>query len=91
VRARHLGYVWLAALVLVSAALAGSSPQPWRPNVAAAVGYASHQVALLTRGDERVSVAILTLHDEKHVYGQETLRGIALRLLRGLDSAEAVP
>ena len=54
-------------------------------------GWVDHQVALLTRGNERLSVAILTLHDEKHVYGQETLRGIALRLLRGLDSAQAVP
>ena len=54
-------------------------------------GWVDHQVALLTRGNERISVAILTLHDEIHVYGRETLRGIALRLLRGLDSAEAVP
>jgi hypothetical protein len=54
-------------------------------------GWVDHQVALLTRGNDRVSVAILTLHDEKHVYGRETLRGIALRLLRGLDSAQAVP
>jgi hypothetical protein len=54
-------------------------------------GWVDHQVALLTRGGDRVTVAILTLHDEAHVYGRETLRGIALRLLRGLDSAEAVP
>jgi hypothetical protein len=54
-------------------------------------GWVDHQVALLTRGNDRVSVAILTLHDQKHVYGRETLRGIALRLLSGLDSADAVP
>lgn len=54
-------------------------------------GWVDHQVALLTRGKQRVSVAILTLHDEWHAYGRETLRGIALRLLRGLDSAQAVP
>jgi hypothetical protein len=54
-------------------------------------GWVDHQVALLTRRNQRVSVAILTLHDERHDYGQETLRGIALRLLRGLDSAKAVP
>jgi hypothetical protein len=53
-------------------------------------GWVDHQVALLTRGNDRVSVAILTLHDERHVYGRETLRGIALRLLSGLDSAEVV-
>jgi hypothetical protein len=54
-------------------------------------GWVDHQVALLTRGHQRVSVAILTVHDQAHVYGRETLRGIALRLLRGLDSADAVP
>jgi hypothetical protein len=54
-------------------------------------GWVDHQVALLTRGNDRVTVAILTLHDQKHVYGRETLRGIALRLLSGLDSAQAVP
>jgi Beta-lactamase enzyme family len=47
-------------------------------------GWVDHQVALLTRGDERVSIAILTRSDGSHAYGKETLRGIAARLLRGL-------
>ena len=47
-------------------------------------GWVDHQVALRTRGDERVSVAILTYLYERHQYGKETLRGIAERLLRGL-------
>ena len=47
-------------------------------------GLVDHQVALLTRGDERVSLAILTYADGSHAYGKETLRGIARRLLRGL-------
>ena len=47
-------------------------------------GWVDHQVALLTRGDERVSIAILTRSDGRHDYGKETLRGIAVRLLRGL-------
>lgn len=47
-------------------------------------GWVDHQVALLTRGDERVSVAILTYLDGSHPYGKETLRGIAERLLKGL-------
>ena len=54
-------------------------------------GWVDHQVALLTRGNDRISVAILTLHDQKRAYGRETLRGLALRLLHGLDSAQAVP
>jgi len=51
-------------------------------------GWVDHQVALLTRGDERVSLAILTRSDGSHAYGTKTLRGIAKRLLRGLGSAE---
>ena len=47
-------------------------------------GWVDHQVALLTRGDERVSVAILTYLDGSHPYGKETLREIARRLLKGL-------
>ena len=53
-------------------------------------GWVDHQVALLTRGDERVSVAILTFQDGSHAYGKETLRGIAARLLRGLGSGTEV-
>ncbi len=69
--------------------IARARPPGWRLYFKG--GWVDHQVALLTRSDQRVSVAILTLHDELHAYGRETLRGIALRLLRGLDSAEAVP
>jgi hypothetical protein len=47
-------------------------------------GWVDHQVALLTRGRMRISVAILTQFDGSHAYGKETLRGIAARLLRGL-------
>jgi len=54
-------------------------------------GWVDHQVALLTRGHQRVSVAILTSMDESHAYGEETLRQIARRLLRGLATAESVP
>jgi beta-lactamase class A len=47
-------------------------------------GRVDHQVALLTRGSERISLAILTYADGSHAYGEETLRGMAKRLLRGL-------
>jgi beta-lactamase class A len=50
-------------------------------------GRVDHQVALLRRGRERVSVAILTFADGSHAYGKETLRGVAKRLLRGLASS----
>jgi beta-lactamase family protein len=47
-------------------------------------GWADHQVALLRRGRRRVSVAILITSSPSHSYGNETLHGVAARLLRGL-------
>jgi hypothetical protein len=47
-------------------------------------GLVDHQVALLTRGSERVSIAIMTVRNGSHAYGKQTLRGVARRLLRGL-------
>jgi len=47
-------------------------------------GLVDHQVALLQRGRERVSVAILTTVSGTHRDGKETLRGVAQRLLLGL-------
>ena len=46
-------------------------------------GWADHQVALLRRGRRRLSVAILITSSPSHAYGNETLRGVAARLLRG--------
>jgi hypothetical protein len=50
-------------------------------------GWVDHQVALLKRGRRRLSVAILIASSPSHAYGNETLRGIAARLLRGLRPA----
>jgi hypothetical protein len=47
-------------------------------------GLIDHQVALLTRGCARVSVAVLTMDDGTHAYGKATLRGLFSRLLKGL-------
>jgi hypothetical protein len=47
-------------------------------------GLVDHQVALLVRGTERVSVAVLTTGNPSHEYGKQTLRGVFVRLLRGL-------
>src|SRR3954453_5815371 len=52
-------------------------------------GWVAPQVPLLTRGGERVSIAILTQFNGSHAYGKETLRGIAKRLLRGLAASPA--
>jgi hypothetical protein len=47
-------------------------------------GWADHQVALLRRGRRRLALAILITSSPSHAYGNETLRGVAKRLLRGL-------
>jgi beta-lactamase class A len=47
-------------------------------------GRVDHQVALLVKGDQRVSIAMMTAADGTHAYGKETLRGLAKRLVRGL-------
>ena len=52
-------------------------------------GWADHQVALLRRGRRRLAVAILITSSPSHEYGNETLRGVAARLLRGLGSRSA--
>lgn len=49
-----------------------------------ASGLINHQVALLTCGEQRVALAILTTTAPDHAYGTRTLRGIARRLLRDL-------
>ena len=50
-------------------------------------GLVDHQVALLVRGEQHVAVAILTTNQDSHLYGQQTLRGVATRLLRGLAAS----
>jgi hypothetical protein len=47
-------------------------------------GSVDHQVGLLRRGRHRVAIAILTSGKPSTAYGQETLEGVARRLVRGL-------
>ena len=47
-------------------------------------GRVDSQVALLQRGDVRLSVAVLTVADGSHAAGQATLEGVFRRLLAGL-------
>jgi Beta-lactamase enzyme family len=51
---------------------------------ATGTGRVDHQVAYLARHGHKVAIAILTQFDPSHLYGEETLKGISARLLRGL-------
>ena len=70
-----------------------SLPEDWRLYFKGGWGSGSgavdHQVALLRRGDLRVSVAIMTTGNGSHTAGKRTLEGVARRLLRGLDDVTA--
>jgi hypothetical protein len=96
VPARHRRYaMYLLAHVVPSQrwGIGKVVPRGWRiyfkGGWGSGTGRVDHQVALLRRGSERVSVAILTYADGTHAYGKETLRGVARRLLRRL--AESRP
>jgi hypothetical protein len=62
------------------------APRGWKLYFKGGWGYGTglldHQVALLTRGCARVSIAVLTMYDGSHAYGKQTLKGIFARLLR---------
>ncbi len=51
---------------------------------ATGTGRVDHQVAYLARHGHKVAIAILTQFDPSHLYGEETLKGVSERLLRGL-------
>ena len=95
---RHRGYArkLLAGIVPEQRwGIAKASPRGWKlyfkGGWGSGTGLVSHQVALLERGRQRVAVAIMTSGSPHHQYSQETLRGVARRLLRGLAEAGARP
>lgn len=49
-------------------------------------GLIDNQVALLTRGCARVSIAVLSMYDGSHAYGKQTLAALFRRLLSGLPT-----
>jgi beta-lactamase class A len=65
-------------------------PQGWRIHFKGgwapeAAGWKINQVALLTNGDRRLSVAVLTRGNPSKGYGHATIRGVAERLLGGYE------
>jgi len=88
---RHRRYgQWLTRHVIPGQCwgIARVAPRGWvlhfKGGWGSGTGLVDHQVALLTRGEQHVAVAILATDQDSHLYGQETLRGVAGRLLRGL-------
>jgi beta-lactamase class A len=69
------------------------TPSGWRAAFKGGWGSGSgavdHQVALLTRGGLRLSVAVMTTANPSHKEGERTLRGVFARLLRGLGRVSA--
>ncbi len=65
-------------------------PKGWRLHFKGGWGYGTglidNQVALLTRGCARLSIAVLTMYDGSHAYGKQTLKVIFRKLLRGLPT-----
>jgi len=68
------------------------APRGWRlyfkGGWGSGTGAVDHQAALLTKGSLKVSLAITTTGNGTHAAGKETLRGVAARLLRGLDDVD---
>jgi hypothetical protein len=94
---RHRAYGQTLLRTIVSSqrwGVARVAPRGWTLHFKGGWGSGSgrvdHQVALLTRGAQRVSLAILTTAQGTHAYGRATLRGMAARLLRGLAARRRV-
>ncbi|MDP9385631.1 MAG: class A beta-lactamase-related serine hydrolase, partial [Actinomycetota bacterium] len=90
---RHRAYAMRLLRTVVPSqrwGIARARPAGWRiffkGGWGSGTGEVDHQVALLTRGADRVSVAILTTGNPDMAYGNATLRGVAARLLRGLEA-----
>jgi hypothetical protein len=62
-----------------------ATPEGWRIHFkggwGSGTGRVTHQVALLRKGGERISLAILTQWNPNQAYGERTIEGVARRLL----------
>jgi hypothetical protein len=86
VRHRHYAMHLLATIVRSQRwGIAQVSPEGWnlyfKSGWGSGTGLVDHQVALLRRGETRVSLCIMTRFNPDHEYGKRTLRGIAARLV----------
>jgi beta-lactamase class A len=88
-RHRRFG-MWLLASIVPSQrwGVPPVAPEGWRlyfkGGWGSGTGRVTHQVALLRKGETRISLAVLTQFNPNQAYGERTIRGVARRLLRGL-------
>jgi beta-lactamase class A len=63
-------------------------PEGWRiyfkGGWGSGTGRVTHQVALLRKGERRISIAVFTQWNPSQAYGERTIQGVARRLLRGI-------
>jgi beta-lactamase class A len=88
-RHRHYGMRLLATVIPSQRwGIPPVKPEGWRiyfkGGWGSGTGRVTHQVALLRKGDVRISLAVLTQFNPSQAYGERTIRGVARRLLRGL-------
>ena len=88
---RHRAYAMRLLRTIVPSqrwGMAQAIPDGWRlyfkGGWGAGTGAVDHQVGLLRRGRHRVAVAVMTVGNPTHAYGNATLEGITRRLVRGL-------
>ncbi|MGI8606986.1 MAG: serine hydrolase [Gaiellaceae bacterium] len=91
VPARHRGYARFLLAHVVPAQRWGIPPVVpdgyrifFKGGWGSGTGRLTHQVALLRRGDTRISLAVLTEWNPSQRYGERTIRGVASRLLEGV-------
>jgi beta-lactamase class A len=91
VPARHRAYAMELLRTIVPSqrwGIARAVPAGWtlwfKGGWGSGTGAVDHQIGLLRQGEDRVSIAVLTVANRSQRYGTDTEQGIAARLLHGL-------
>ncbi len=86
---RHRGYALALLASIVPSqrwGIAQARPANWtihfKGGWGSGTGLVTHQSALLRKGSLRIALSVLTRWNPSHVYGTQTIRGVAARLFR---------
>ena len=92
VPSRHRGYAMRLLRTIVPSqrwGIARAVPAGWtlwfKGGWGSGTGAVDHQIGLLGQDGDRIAIAVLTVGNPSHAYGANTERGVAARLLHGLD------